>query len=57
MSKMDVQCHLDDFRFEADIYVSAGYSVSLTVRDIQVCQPSATPALVTVAGENTLKLY
>ena len=57
MSKMDVQCHLDDFRFEADIYVSAGYSVSLTVRDIQVYQPSATPALVTVAGENTLKLY
>ena len=48
--------NLDGFRFEADIYVWAGHSVSLRVTDIQVLQPSVAPALVPVAGENTLKL-
>ena len=33
------------------------YSVSLKVRDIQVWQPSMVPALVSVAGKNTPKLY
>ena len=40
----------------ADIYVHAGHSVSLKVKDIQVWQPSMAPALVPVAGKNTLKL-
>ena len=40
--------NLDGFRFEADIYVSAGHSVLLKVRDIQVWLPSMAPALVSV---------
>ena len=48
--------NLDGFRFEAEIYVYAGHSVSLKARDIQVWQSSMAPALVPVAGENTLKL-
>ena len=48
--------NLDGFRFEADVYVSAGHSVTLKVRDIQIWQPSMAPALVPVAVKNTLKL-
>ena len=32
------------------------HSVTLRVRDIQVCQPSMAPALVSLAGKNTPKL-
>ena len=47
--------NLDGFRFEADICLSWTFSVTQR-RDIQVWQPSISPALVTVAGKNTLKL-
>ena len=32
------------------------HSMTLKVRDIQVWQPSVAPALVSLAGKNTLKL-
>ena len=44
--------NLDGFRFEADIYVSAGHAFSDTQRDIQVWQPSMALALVSLAGKN-----
>ena len=43
--------NIDGFRFEAD-----KHSVTLRVRDIQVCQPSMSLALVSLAGKNTPKL-
>ena len=47
----------DGFRCEVT-YMSKldMHSVTLKVRDIQVCQPSMAPALVFLAGKNTPKL-
>ena len=51
--------NLDGFRFEADIYVLTGHSVSFKIRDVQVRRLgnlSMAPALVPVAGKNALNL-
>ena len=49
--------NLDGFRFEADIYVQTGHAFSVTQsKGYSGWQPSMAPALVPVAGKNTLKL-